>query len=148
MIINTTRFGEVEVDEEKILNFPEGIPGFAERQFTIIKLSNQGPFSWLQAVNDPDLAFAVADPWTFFADYHPEISLSDCKSLGLEKTDEAIVFVLVVVRSETITVNLLAPLFINPETRQGKQVILLNKEYSIRQPLLIEVPDKEEAIAS
>lgn len=136
MKIETTRFGTVEVEEEKVLEFPHSIPGFTSRKFVLLTLEDQQPFRWLQSADDPDLAFVILDPFPYFKEYKPIISAVDLAFLDMDGQGEALLFVLCVVREgPIITANLLAPILINPNNNRGKQVILLNQDYPVRQPL-------------
>ena len=147
MEIKTTRFGTITVEDGKVLHFPQSIPGFASKEFVLLTLEDQRPFRWLQAVDDPNLAFVVLDPFPFFKDYKPLVPTVDMAFLEMTAQSEALLFVLCVVKEgPTITANLLAPILINPGNNRGKQVILMNQDYPIRQPLSL-TPKVQEAKA-
>lgn len=136
MEIQTARFGTINVADNKILHFPHSIPGFTEREFALLRVEEHLPFMWLQAVHDPDLAFVIVDPYLFFPEYAPVVGEGD--RLFLELTDEVMVFSIVSIQEE-ITLNLLAPVVINPHRNRGKQVILEATPYSVRHSLPTEV---------
>lgn len=135
MQIATTRFGAIDIADDQLLQFAEGLLGFETiTQYVLIDMPGDGPFKWLQAVADPDLAFVVTDPALFWPDFHPEVRTSELKGLG---DGETLLIVLVVVPDDPTqaTANLFAPLAINPSTRQGKQLILADSNHSMREPL-------------
>ena len=80
MKINTSRFGEMEIEEESIIEFRHGIPAFEElKRYIIISLEGDDNFYWLQSVDDGDIAFILADPFNFTVDYEPVLSDSILK---------------------------------------------------------------------
>src|SRR3989304_2604800 len=86
MILNTSGFGEVEIDEDKIIRFPQGIPGFADSKRYIILDHPNGPdvpFKCLHSVDDADLAFVITDPLLFNCDYNPDLDEDDLKELDI-----------------------------------------------------------------
>jgi flagellar assembly factor FliW len=139
MLLETTRFGTIEVDEARIVSFQEGLPGFPQaRRFALLEHSPESPFHWLQSVEEGALAFVVMDPMLLDRDYLKAIPQEALAELDLEEAAQAAVLVIVNIQraSRMITANLLAPLIINPQSRSGKQVILLGSGYEIKQPVL------------
>ena len=137
--VPTERFGDLDVDEEKILAFPDGLPGFPEaRRFTLVPVPENDVFLWLQAVDDPALAFLCTVPWPFFPDYEPELPDVDEEALALADAGDAMVLCMLTVRREerTVTANLLGPVVINQRTRTGRQVVLADSQYPLRAPLV------------
>jgi len=134
--VTTRYFGDIEVEESKILLFPWGIPGF-EHLHRFLLLEDRG-FFWLQSVDDPDIVFAVCDPFVCFPGYEVEIPSPECEALGITKSDEVIVLAIMSVRSpQEIGVNLLAPLVINCTLKMGKQIILEDERYTLYHPLVL-----------
>lgn len=132
MQITTSRFGAIEIDEGKILTFPHGIPGFVEREYSIVVVEHHLPFLWLQSVANPALAFVIADPFLFFPDYRPVVGEADKQLLGIRGNDTALYCITVVKEGPHVTMNLLAPLVINARTNIGKQVVLEGTSYTVR----------------
>ncbi len=121
--ILTSRFGELKISKEKVLSFPQGIVGFPKcHQFTVIEY--QAPFSWLQSLDDPDLAFVVVDGQKLAFQYPYQASLSEV--IDLQKKDPYLILTLIVIRESLrdATVNLKAPIYINLRNNQGFQLIL------------------------
>lgn len=137
MEIHTTRFGRLEVADDRIMTFPKGLLGFPERtRFALIQTSEENYFFWLQCVDDPNLAFVVTDPTTFFRDYEVPMREELQQELALGSPEAVQVFVICNKVGEWLTGNLLGPLVINVENRIGQQVVLTEKKWTTRQPLM------------
>ena len=138
MKVETTRFGSIEIDENKVLTFVKGILGFPEdRRFALLPHSEKSPFFWLQSLDSPDLAFVVINPALIVEDYNFEIPGDMESDLGLEDSGQAEVLVLVTFRRDNgrslkLTANLLGPLIINVDNRRACQAVLDPKEYPVR----------------
>ena len=145
----TTRFGEIEVDEDLVITLPNGIIGFEEsRRYVVLHLQEKSPFRWLQSLDDGSLAFPIIDPWDFKPDYAPTISDADADQLKLDRDSPKLVFAIVTIpRQEPrrVTANLLGPLVINPVTRLGKQVIVTNEQYTTKHSIMEEMSRKAAA---
>jgi flagellar assembly factor FliW len=101
----------------------------------------------LQAIDRPELAFVVCDPRLFVVDYHAPIKAEELEQLGLADVSGAQVFVIVNKVDDLLTANLQGPLVINLETRQARQLVLSDRRYSTRHPLM-RVPDKQPAMSA
>jgi len=139
MKIETTRFGSVEIDENKVLTFEKGILGFPEdKRYALLPHNENSPFFWLQSLDSPELAFVVINPALIVDDYNFEIPDEMQKQLDLKESAQAEVLVLVTFRSgngdKSIrpSANLLGPLVINIENRQACQAVLDPKKYPVR----------------
>ena len=138
MKINTIRFGEIDIAEEKILTFENGLPGFDECfRFTIISSEETDPFLWLQSIEDPDVALAVINPFRLFPDYSPVVNEVDLEQLGNPSDDDVLALTVAVipVKYELMTTNLLSPILINLKTNKAHQVIMENSSYQVREPI-------------
>ncbi len=148
MIIQTSRFGGVEVDEQRLLEFPKGLLGFPnERDFALIQTGENSGFYWMQAVERPDLAFVVCDPRLFIADYALTIRPDDLASIGATDMDDVQLFVIVNKVEETLTGNLQGPLVVSVSTRKGKQLVLADKRFNTRHPLMRLPAQKPSAVS-
>ena len=139
MKIETTRFGSVEIDENKVLTFEKGILGFPEdKRYALLPHNENSPFFWLQSLDSPELAFVVINPALIVDDYNFEIPDEMQKQLDLKESAQAEVLVLVTFRSGNgdksvrPSANLLGPLVINIENRQACQAVLDPKKYPVR----------------
>ncbi len=137
MLIETTRFGTVEIDEQRILHFPEGLLGFPhQKRYALIQTNDDPVFFWLQSVDDPALAFVVCDPRAFVPDYQVPVRQADLDALGIADLDDAQVLVIVNKVGDELTGNLLGPLVIGARSLRGRQIVLSDRRYGTRHPLL------------
>jgi len=137
MIVETSRFGPVEVEDGLAITFSSGILGFpGYRDYVLIQPSEGSYFYWLQAIEDPTLAFVVADPSDFIPTYRVSLRPEQMQDLELNSLEEAQVFVIVNKREETLTGNLQGPLVINVTTRTGTQLVLSDRRYTTCVPLV------------
>lgn len=137
MLIESTRFGTIEIDDSRILQFDDGLLGFPEhKRFAIVQTSPDPVFFWMQSLEDPGLAFVVCDPLAFVPDYQAPIRAEEVRSLGLMDLKDAQVLVIVNKVDGWLTANLLGPLVVAAETLRGKQLVLADKRYSTRHRLM------------
>lgn len=137
MIIETSRFGGIDVDDRRFLNFPRGLVGFPDdKEYALIQTGENSAFYWMQAVNRPELAFVVCDPRMFIPDYRISFKSEDLSAIGTTDAQNTQVFVIVNKVDDTLTANLQGPLVINSATRVGKQLVLSEKKYTTRHPLM------------
>jgi len=143
MIIETTHFGNIEIIEENILDFEEGILGFEDiHKFGIINSEDpQSPFSWIQAIEKPELAFALVDPFAIKKDYDFELKDEDANFLGIDDPSQTAVFAIVVIPEDTkkISMNLKAPIIMNTNNKKAAQIILNSDKYTVRHFILDEL---------
>src|SRR5690349_1521911 len=127
MNIKSQRFGAIEVEEDQVIHFPEGIIGFPEeRSFVLIPHNSAGFLAWLQSARTPAVALPVVSAHAFGSRY-PDVdvtSLAVAYGLGDVSEDVALMVVLCAPHGQPATVNLLAPILVNVATHRGAQVIL------------------------
>lgn len=138
MIVETRVFGKIELEEEKIILFPNGIVGFPELQkftllFDVEKGDNCG-IKWLQSLDEPHFALPVMDPLIVKKDYNPMVEDDLLKPIGTLTEENLLVLVAVNVPGDLtkMTVNLQAPIIINAEVMKGSQVVLEKGDYPIK----------------
>jgi flagellar assembly factor FliW len=124
MQIQTSRFGLLNLEETTFICFPWGIPGFENLKRYVLLQHRDGPFQWLQAVDDPDVAFVVCPPEVVGVLYR--IGSDQGKPIRVEKAEDLAVFVLVSFdrAGKNIRAHLRSPLLVNAATREGYQWIL------------------------
>lgn len=136
MKIATKFLGEVEIANEDIITFPEGIPGFSEvTKFVLLPLDQDLPLALLQATENPELGFIVAYPFVFKADYAFDLSQEDSEVLVAEQPEDLVTYAIVTLKEKLSdsTMNLLAPIVINMKKKIGKQLVLSDsKAYPLR----------------
>ena len=116
----TTRFGEIEAEEDAIITFESGIPAFEEeREFLIIPYEEGSPYVFLQSLKTPDLAFLMTMPLVFFPEYEVVIDDDVERALGLTSPDEVLIYTILV----------------NAKTRRAKQIVLDRSPYTTKHRL-------------
>ena len=146
MQIQSSRFGWLSVDDDRVITFPRGLLGFPEHARFALLPSAAGVapqdacFYWLQSADDPALAFVVADPALFFKDY--AVPVREDTTAELRLTDAGAIQQLVICNKvgDWITGNLLGPLLVNSENRLAAQVVLTERKWTTRQPLVRVAP--------
>lgn len=135
----TTRFGEIEISEETIISFPNGILGFPDQtNYALINTDDNSPLKWLQSLDDPTLAFVVTNPNLFKSDYMVDAYRKDLADINVQSEEEVLVLVIVTVPKDPskMTANLKGPILINTQNRLAKQLVIDNNEYEIKYRLL------------
>lgn len=142
MQIATSRFGVLDALDEHLVEIEGGLLGFpdATRYVRVPVVDSEG-WLWLQAADDPELAFLAISAFRFFPDYDVDIPDADAEAIGLTDATDAEVLALVTVNRSTagtvegITANLLGPVVINTRTGTARQVVLAESAYSTREPV-------------
>lgn len=137
MKIDTRKFGEIEIDEKKVLTMPEGLPGFPGfTRFALLEDPKSAPFCWLQSIEEPSLALVIMSPFLFKPDYRFDLE-SVIKARNWTGVKEANIVIYVVVNisdrkdsDKRITANLIGPLVINSENGEAVQVVISDTTYS------------------
>src|SRR3954451_23029704 len=150
MEIVTTRFGTLNVDDERVITFPKGLLGFPDHtRYALIQAGEDNYFFWLQCVDEPNLAFVVTDPGIFFKTYDVPLKEETTQELDLTDPSFAQTFVICNKVGEWLTGNLLGPIVVNAANRMAQQVVLTEKKWTTRQPLMMlqteEAPLKQSA---
>lgn len=139
MKIQTTRFGEVEVNENSCFEMISPVLGYEDEQkFALIEHKENANFKWFQSIKTPELAFVVTFAGFFGIDYSFELPEDTQENLEITEADDILTLNIVVIPHDnprTSTINLLAPLIFNIKTRKGAQVILPNSNYKVDYPL-------------
>ncbi len=150
MEIETTRFGKIEVDDNKIIKMTRGILGFPEdMRYVLIPHKENSPFHWFQSADTPSLAFVVTPPGKFFEDYTFEIGDAIEEELEIKRPEDVDVLVIVTFPKDAfnkVTANLLGPIVINVEKRLACQVVLDPNKYPVNRPLFEETDDLEDGL--
>ena len=141
MRIKTRVFGEVEIEDSKIITFENGIVGFPDmKRFALVHDEEKGVqagIRYLQSMEEPEFAMPVMDPLHVVPDYNPEIEDELLKPLGNIQPENLLVFVTVSVPKDItkISVNLQAPIIINADERKAAQIIVEGSEYKVKYPI-------------
>ena len=144
--VNTSRFGEIEVDENNVVHFANGIPAFeGENEFVILPYDQESPYYFMQSLKSPDLAFLLTIPFLFFPDYTFEIDDETVKELDIRNQENVVYYSMITIPNGSIrymTANLLAPVVLNTDNMRAKQVVLEKSNYTTKHRLFPE-PKKE-----
>ncbi len=138
MQINTRVFGTIEIDEDKVIVFEDGILGFGEYHRYALAFDSEDSakksIMWLQCIDEPTLAFPVIDPMCIMADYNPVVEDEWLKGIGeFESEADLLVLNILTVPSDLtqITANMAAPIVINSATKKACQIIANNADYDV-----------------
>jgi flagellar assembly factor FliW len=133
--LKSTRFGDVELPDEAVVEFPNGLIGLRGTRYAVIPHGDDGTFLWLHSMEDPDLALPLTSPWSFFPRYEVELSDTEAERIGVSDPAQAEVFVTVRAAEEAknFSANLRAPIIIS--SGRGFQVINEADDAPVRAPL-------------
>jgi flagellar assembly factor FliW len=123
LVLESTRFGRVEIDPKTVIEFPDGLIGVGGSRYTLIATDQKSPFSWLHSLEDGGLALPVTNPEHFFPGYTLELSEAEAKRLGIDESSPIALYVTVraaPVLSDFVA-NLRAPIVVHDGV--GHQVI-------------------------
>jgi flagellar assembly factor FliW len=141
MEILTKAYGQIEVDEEQKIFFPEGLYGFENIKDFVFIVEDHEPFFYLQSTTDKDIAFILIDPFLFCQDYEADIDNEELTAIGIHDPKDALVFAIVTIRPDSnMTVNLQGPLVVNRKSKLGRQAILSDPRWKTRHK--IEITEK------
>ena len=142
MKLNTSRFGEIDVNEEEIITFSDGLFGFEDRKkYIICQMEEDNPLMWMQSIEEGSLAFIIIRPFEFNPNYSLQLSDNDVEELGLTSPDDSDIFGIVVVPEDPskMTANLQGPIVINRILKKGKQVISTSPKHKLKHFILDEM---------
>lgn len=137
MKMYSTRFGDIEIDDNSIITFPYGLPGFSELiRFTIISCDQTEPIRWLQSIEDADVSIPIINPFIIKPDYEIEVNDDELDVIKTHSEEDMIVLNIMVLPEELskMTVNLMAPLLINVKDMLGTQTMMDYKPIPIKYP--------------
>lgn len=143
MKIQTKYFGEIEIEEEMTIQFPNGVLGFPNSsKFVMIDMPDNPSFKFLQDIHNSYVSFITVSPWDFFKDYEMDINDDELAAIGItEGSDKVFAAHLIVTLGKSFeqsTANLLAPIMINATDKLGKQFILEDHDYGTKHKLVPE----------
>ena len=131
--------GEIEYEENNIITFKKGIPGFENlKKFILIDLEEYEPFKLLQSLKDDEISLIVTSPYEFFKEYEIKLSEETIKNLKIDSPNQVIILTTVTLNSDVkkITTNLQGPIVINTSNNFGEQIVLDNSKYKVKSPLI------------
>lgn len=138
MRISTTRFGNISIDESRVIRMKEGMLGFEHlRRYVLLIQDEKIPFWWFQSIEDGSIAFVVINSLAVKPDYEPVVSDDEVKLLEIVSPEDAVLFSVVTIHSDpfSVTANLRAPIVINAKKMLAKQVVLVEPDYRVQHPI-------------
>ena len=138
MRISTTRFGDISIDESRVIQMREGMLGFEHLgRYVLLTQDKKIPFWWFQSLEDGSIAFVVINSLAVKPDYEPVISDDEVKLLEIASPEDAVLLSVVTIRSDPfkVTANLRAPIVINAKKMLAKQVVLVEPDYPVQHPI-------------
>lgn len=138
--LSSVLLGPIEIRPDTVITFPAGLPGFVTlRSFALVE-TQRDELVWLQSVDDPEVTFLLADPFTVVSGFEVEIPVADLATLGAAG-DPAALMVLVVVQLDNgvpAAANLQSPIVIHREGRRGRQVVIPDSRYGMHHAIAID----------
>ena len=143
MKVSTSRFGTLDIQDNEIIQFSDGLYGFEkETEFALLPFNPnvESPMEWMQSLNSSHLAFVITDPYLYLVDYKLKLSEEDKKLVQLEDEESFLTRAIVTIPENYLemTANLIAPLIINKDKGVAKQFVLTSMDYDTRHYLLPE----------
>lgn len=123
IILQTNQFGDLEVEEDSIYFFPNGVLGFEDyKNYVLISEENTAPFKWLISIDEPSIGFPILSPFYLDSEYNIGRNID---------LDNNVLFVIITLQDENgnISANLKAPLIFNIKQMTGEQLILPFEKY-------------------
>jgi flagellar assembly factor FliW len=133
--VNTTRFGELQVNKDDVISFSEGLLGFENlKSFFVVDPGDSTLILWLQSTEDEKIAFPIIEPKIFKPDYVAKLLPADMNSVELENLAQAKIYSILTIPSDitNMSANLKAPIVINNEKKVAKQIVLQDSKLSVR----------------
>ena len=131
--------GEIQYEENNIITFNKGIPGFNElKKFILLDLKEYEPFKLLQSLENDEISLIVTSPYEFFKEYEIKLSEETIKNLKIDSSEQVMILTTVTLNSDVkkITTNLQGPIVINTSNNFGEQIVLDNSKYKVKSPLV------------
>jgi len=154
--ISTTRFGDINIDESRVIRMKRGMLGFEHlKKYVLLTQDGETPFWWFQSVEDGSVAFVLINPFAIDPEYEPVISDVEAQSLEVASSEDVVLFSVVTIHSDpfTVTANLRAPIMINAEKMLAEQIVLVDPDYPVRHTITensvaLEAQEKADSIPS
>jgi flagellar assembly factor FliW len=143
MKVQSSRFGTIELSDDEVINFPAGLIGFPdETSFVMLRPRPDSPIAWLHSTQTSWFALPVVSAEALEVDLGGTLSEAT-KTAGIGSSDEPFA-VMAVLNAPGAgvppSVNLMAPIIVNAETRQGAQLLLETSSYSTQEPFVLRAP--------
>ncbi|KGX93952.1 flagellar assembly protein FliW [Pontibacillus halophilus JSM 076056 = DSM 19796] len=138
MQVHTRFFDEITIEQDAVITFPNGLPGFLEeKEFVLLPIDENGIYQALQSIHSKEVCLVTLNPYTIYGDYEFDLDQATIDVLNIEKPEEVQVLSVATLREpfSQSTINLQAPIIVNVINRKAKQVILNSPIYQTKHPL-------------
>jgi len=145
MLIDSHRFGSIEIPEDKIITTKRPILGFEHlTTFCLIVRGELAPFLWLQSIERSEVAFLVVNPAVFYPDYRIEINPREIAELEVARLEAVETYAIITVPEDPreISINLQGPVLVNTDNGLAKQLVLVNSDYQVKHRLMDAVEER------
>jgi flagellar assembly factor FliW len=151
--LNSTRFGDVEIADDAVIEFADGLIGLGGTRYALLATSADTAFLWLHSLDHGGLALPVTNPHHFFPEFRLEMLVEDAERFGID--DSVAVDVYVTIRAigdmgrgrpSAFVANQRAPIVIHGG--RGMQVINQTPGMELRAPLPMAADAEREPIAA
>ncbi len=145
MVINTTRFGQVTLQQDDIITFPEGLLGFQDlRNFVLLDDPNDDIFAWLQSCELPSVAFPVLEPEIFDQYYSVNLTKNELELLKIKPEQKPTFMNIITIPDDPtqMTANVKAPIVFNMNERLARQCVLQDNNLAIREPIFVKLQSR------
>ncbi len=142
MKVNTSRFGELDVNPTDIVAFPEGLLGFENlKKYFVVDPGDSTLILWLQSTEDEKVAFPIIEPKIFKPDYIAKLLPADLNGLDLDSLQAAKLYSILTIPGNVteMSANLKAPVVINSSKKIGKQIVLQDSKLSVKHEMYKEL---------
>ena len=142
MIIESERFGEIDLDDSHVIEFPHGFPGLEElHEFVILQMEETKPILWLQSVSDKYISLPVIIPFEILDDYCINVRDEELEPLGIVSQKDLLVMNVVVITEDItkMTANMAAPIIVDTKIGKGKQIVIDAKDLSTSYPIFEDI---------
>ncbi len=146
MEVKTKTMGIVNVDEDKIIEFPNGIFGFESYHRYALLEAEYKPFVWMQSLDEQNLAFLLIDPFIIADNYELDVDDKTLYEIGIESPTDVVVYSIVTVPAEggPVTANLQGPVVINRLNNNALQVIVSDSRWTTKHNIIRALKEKGE----
>lgn len=140
--IETTRFGNLEVNKADLITFKEGLLGFDHlKKFFIVDPGDKTLILWLQSTEEKSVAFPILEPKIFCPEFSVQLLPIELQSLDLTSINDASVYAILTIPKVVteMNANLKAPVIINNKTRFARQIVLQDNKLDVKYPMYKEL---------
>jgi flagellar assembly factor FliW len=129
---------QAQIDPEKVLTFPQGIPGFETyTRFRLFhKEENDASAYWLESCDAPTVTFTLVDPTVYGLNYELHLDEDEERILGTSDPRDLAVLMMLSKKEENgrpgaLNANISGPIIVNPKARTGLQKVIVRSKLNV-----------------